>query len=148
MLQHIVSLLQRLAASRNLAVVVLSQCVTKMRPGEGPVLVPAVSTTAWEQGLGARVVLFRDWGWNDEEGSAVTDVRFAEVLKAEGAVVGGRRRLVGFSIGRVCLEIPSPSVYSYLTCSRLVSGPWPCRNACRILKQLAKSTQCTPHQQQ
>jgi hypothetical protein len=50
------------------------------------------------------VVLFRDWGWSDEEGNAVTDVRFAEVLKAEGTVVGGRRRLVGFSIGSVCFE--------------------------------------------
>jgi hypothetical protein len=102
MLQHVVNLLQKLAATRNLAVVILSQCVTKMRPGAGAVLVPAVTTTAWEQGLGCRVVLFRDWGWDGEEGSLITDVRLVEVLKAEGiAVADGRRRFVGFSIDDV-----------------------------------------------
>lgn len=104
MLQHVVNLLQKLAATRNLAVVVLSQCVTKMRPGAGAVLVPAISTAAWEQGLGSRVVLFRDWGWDDEEGNTITDVRLVEVVKAEGVpVVQGRRRLFGFSIGNVRL---------------------------------------------
>ena len=104
MLQHVVNLLQKLAASRNLAVVVLSQCVTKMRPGAGAVLVPAISMTAWEQGLGCRVVLFRDWGWEDEESNTVTEVRLAEVLKAEGTVVAdGRRKFVGFSIDDVRL---------------------------------------------
>jgi hypothetical protein len=100
-LQHLINSLQKLAATRNIAIVILSQCVTKMRPGAGPVLVPAINTTAWEQGLGCRVALFRDWGWDDEEGKPV-EVRLAEVVKVEGVAVGGRRaRLVGFSIDEV-----------------------------------------------
>jgi hypothetical protein len=73
-----------------------------MRPGAGPVLVPAINSTAWEQGLGCRVALFRDWGWDDEDGNAVNDVRLAHVIKAEGInVPEGRRKLVGFTISEV-----------------------------------------------
>lgn len=95
--------MQKLAATRNLAVVVLSQCVTKMRAGAGAVLVPAISTSAWEQGLGSRVVLFRDRSWDDEE----PEVRVAEVVKASGVTIAEReRRLVGFSILDVRLVWP------------------------------------------
>lgn len=73
-----------------------------MRPGAGAVLVPAINTTAWEQGLGCRVALFRDWGWDDERGKPIDDVRLAQVIKAEGiAVPEGRVRLAGFSISEV-----------------------------------------------
>jgi hypothetical protein len=90
-----------------MAIVVISQCVTKMRPGAGAVLVPAINTTAWEQGLGCRIMLFRDWGWDDDEGKQVDDVRLAQVVKAEGIVVPeGRARFVGFTIGEVC-AVPS-----------------------------------------
>lgn len=76
-----------------------------MRPGAGAVLVPAISTTAWEQGLGCRLALYRDWGWNDENGDDVNDVRLAEVAKAEGiSMAGGRQRLVGFTINEVCIR--------------------------------------------
>jgi hypothetical protein len=87
-----------------------------MRPGCGAVLVPAVSTTAWEQGLGCRVALFRDWGWNDEDGKPVNDVRLAQVIKAEGvALPDGRGKIVGFSIGEVCV----PSFFG-----ASLSQPW------------------------
>jgi hypothetical protein len=105
-LQYLINSFQKLAATHNIAVVILSQCVTKMRQGAGAVLVPAISNTAWEQGLGCRVALFRDWGWDDEDGKGVNDVRLAEVLKAEGiAMAGGRRRLVGFTIGKVSVQL-------------------------------------------
>jgi hypothetical protein len=101
-LQYLINNLQKLAATRNIAIIVFSQCVTKMRPGAGAVLVPAINTTVWEQGLGSRIALFRDWGWDDEEGNPVNDVRLAQVIKAEGiAVPEGRKRLVGFSIAEV-----------------------------------------------
>jgi hypothetical protein len=74
-----------------------------MRPSAGAVLVPAINTTAWEQGLGCRVALFRDWGWEDEDGKPIDDVRLAQVIKAEGvAVPEERARLAGFSITDVC----------------------------------------------
>jgi hypothetical protein len=108
-LQYLINNLQKLAATRNIAIVIFSQCVTKMRPGAGAVLIPAINTTAWEQGLGCRVALFRDWGWDDEKGKAVNDVRLAQVTKAEGIEVPeGRSRLVAFSISEVChvFELP------------------------------------------
>ncbi|KAH8597302.1 P-loop containing nucleoside triphosphate hydrolase protein [Bisporella sp. PMI_857] len=108
-LQFIVNTLHSLAATHNLAVVVISQCVTKMRPGRGATLVPTINTPAWEQGLGTRVVLFRDWGWNDDNGDPVTDVRLAEVLKAEG-IAPSSPRIAGFSItsnGITHLSLPT-----------------------------------------
>ncbi len=51
-IQYLIHGFQRLAATRNIAVVVLSHCVTKMCPGAGLKLVPAISSTPWEQGLG------------------------------------------------------------------------------------------------
>ncbi|TVY26764.1 hypothetical protein LHYA1_G004405 [Lachnellula hyalina] len=115
MLPELLKDLEKLAATRNIAVVVLSQCVTKMRPGCGAVLVPAVSTTAWEQGLGCRVALFRDWGWNNEDGQAVNNVRLAQVIKAEGtALPDGRQKVVGFFIdenGLELLDLPSTTLF-------------------------------------
>lgn len=105
-LQHIVTSFHKLAATYNISIVILSQCVTKMRPGAGAALVPSINTTAWEQGLACRVALFRDWGWDKEEdgGSIRTvQVRFAEVLKAEGVTYSNNTgRLVPFEIVEVC----------------------------------------------
>jgi hypothetical protein len=85
-----------------------------MRAGAGAVLVPAINTTAWEQGLGCRVVLFRDWGWDDDDGKQVNDVRLAQVVKAEGtAVPEGRARVVGFTIGEVC-AFPLSYIEAYM----------------------------------
>lgn len=101
-LQYLITNLQKLAVTRNIAIVVFSQCVTKMRPGAGAVLVPAINTTTWEQGLGCRVALFRDWGWEDEEGHLIDDIRLAQVIKAEGiSVPEDRPMLAGFSITEV-----------------------------------------------
>jgi hypothetical protein len=77
-----------------------------MRPGVGAVLVPAINITAWDQGLATRVVLFRDWGWGEEEG--VDGGRLAMVMKAEGvSLPEGRGWLVGLRIDEVCLLLYS-----------------------------------------
>jgi hypothetical protein len=87
---------------RNIAIVIFSQCVTKMRPGNGAVLIPSINITAWEQSIWCRVVLFRDWGYDDEDGQYVDDVRMARVMKAEGAaVLESQADLVGFKIEEV-----------------------------------------------
>jgi hypothetical protein len=66
-LQYIVSSLQKLAATRDLAVVILSQCATKMQAERGATLIPAINANVWEQGMSTRVVLFRDWVREDSE---------------------------------------------------------------------------------
>ncbi|KAI9054748.1 hypothetical protein LZ554_001898 [Drepanopeziza brunnea f. sp. 'monogermtubi'] len=97
-LQYLISSLSKLATTRNIAIVLTSQCVSKMRSGAGAVLAPAITATAWEQGLGCRVEMMRDWGWEDEEGKAIDDVRLVRVLKAEGVVVA-RAKMIGVGIG-------------------------------------------------
>lgn len=113
-IQTLITAFQKLAATRNVAVVLLSQCVTKMRIGAGAVLVPAINTTSWEQALGTRVALFRDWGWDDEDCNPITDVRLAQIVKAEGVVVpDSRPRLIGFTIteaGLGPLDLPARPV--------------------------------------
>jgi len=84
-----------------------------MRPGIGAVLVPAINTTAWEQGVGCRVKLFWDWGWEEvgqdgERNGNRREIRFAEVMKVEGTAGNGgsrrgRGRVIGFVVGETGL---------------------------------------------
>ncbi|KAG5932981.1 hypothetical protein E4U53_001137 [Claviceps sorghi] len=80
-LQFIISALQKLAATKSCAVVVLSQCATKMQSEHGATLVPAVNAAAWNQGISTRLVMFRDWTWQD--GNLVS-VHLAGVQKLDG----------------------------------------------------------------
>ncbi len=58
--------------------------------------------TAWEQGLSCRVALFRDWGWDDEDGKPVDDVRLVQIIKVEGVLVPeSRPKIFGFTIDEV-----------------------------------------------
>jgi len=80
-LQCLVSALQKLAATRNCAIVVLSQCATKMQSEKGATLIPAVNASVWEQGISTRLVLFRDWVWAGEQPA---EMRFAGIQKLNG----------------------------------------------------------------
>jgi hypothetical protein len=85
-----------------------------MRPSIGPVLVPSISVTSWNQSLACRVVLFRDWGWNDEDGNAVYGARLAQVVKAEGStLLEGRGWLAGFTISEVRLASHCSHLFLY-----------------------------------
>ncbi len=81
MLQYIVGSLQKLAATRDLAVVVLTQCATKMQAERGATLIPAINASAWEQGVSTRLVLFRDWLC---EGPEARGLHFAAIQKLHG----------------------------------------------------------------
>ncbi|KFA75081.1 hypothetical protein S40288_04015 [Stachybotrys chartarum IBT 40288] len=76
-LQFMMNSLQKLAATRNCAVVLLSQCATKMQVEKGAALVPAVNATVWEQGVSTRLVLHRDWIWQKDAliGSLVAGIQ-------------------------------------------------------------------------
>ncbi|KAF7560508.1 hypothetical protein G7046_g3640 [Stylonectria norvegica] len=80
-LQSIMNALQKLAATRNCAVVILSQCATKMQIERGATLIPAVNATVWEQGVSTRLVLFRDWVW---QGSKLGSIFLAGLQKLDG----------------------------------------------------------------
>ncbi|KAI9817903.1 MAG: hypothetical protein M1832_004523 [Thelocarpon impressellum] len=73
--------------------------------GSGAVLVPALTSTAWEGGVSSRIVLFRDWVQPRVDGTAearekAAKMRFAGVLKAGGIAYGenGVGRVIPFTI--------------------------------------------------
>lgn len=70
-LQAIMKALQTLASTRKCAVVLLSQCATKMRLERGASLIPAVAASVWEQNISTRIALFRDWSWQDNRPSSI-----------------------------------------------------------------------------
>ncbi|KAI1298954.1 P-loop containing nucleoside triphosphate hydrolase protein [Xylaria venustula] len=82
-LQSISSALQKLSATRDLLVVVLSQCVTRMQVENGAAITPAISTSTWEQGIATRLVLFQDWTMVDAE---LHNIRLVGVQKSNGQV--------------------------------------------------------------
>lgn len=91
--------LQKLAATRNCAVVLLSQCATRMQANSrGAALIPAVNASVWEQGIAARLVLFKDWIWS---GGKPFDTCFAGVERVAGRKVDGLKKVFAFRVGEV-----------------------------------------------
>jgi hypothetical protein len=83
LLQSMISSLQKLAATRDIVIVILSQCATRMQAERGATLVPAIGASSWEQGIATRLVLFRDWSFQDDVPSSVY---FAGIQKLHGKV--------------------------------------------------------------
>lgn len=101
-----ISKIGRLAATRNIAVLITNQMNTRIRSDAGAMLHPAVSGTAWDSGIRNRIVLFRDWMFrsNDassSQGDLVPGVRFAGVMKAKAISYDGVGRVVAFQIEKV-----------------------------------------------
>ncbi|KAH7165481.1 P-loop containing nucleoside triphosphate hydrolase protein [Dactylonectria macrodidyma] len=95
-LQSIMHSLQKLAATRNCAVVILSQCATKMHSERGATLTPAVTATVWEHGVSTRLVLFRDWIW---QGNTLASVFLAGLQKLDGkATLEAVESIVAFKV--------------------------------------------------
>ncbi|UZP45648.1 hypothetical protein NXS19_013460 [Fusarium pseudograminearum] len=80
-LQSLMSSFHKLAATRNCAIVVLSQCATKMHSERGATLTAAINANVWEQGVSTRLVTFRDWVWQE---SSLTSVFLAGLQKVDG----------------------------------------------------------------
>lgn len=70
-IQAIMTSLLKLAATRNCAVAILSQCATKMQSDRSAGLVPIINATAWEQKIATRIALFRSWTWHKRKASSV-----------------------------------------------------------------------------
>lgn len=95
-LQFLISTLQKLAATRDLCVVILSQCATRMQLEHGATLIPAINASTWEQGIATRLFLFRDW---IVENDRVHDVHFVGIQKLNGkATPGGISRVFAFNV--------------------------------------------------
>ncbi|KAI1640282.1 hypothetical protein F4809DRAFT_590806 [Biscogniauxia mediterranea] len=80
-LQFVISALQKLSATRDLLVVVLSQCATRMQVERGATLIPAINAGTWEQGIATRLVLFKDWIM---KGDVLGDTHLVGIQKTNG----------------------------------------------------------------
>lgn len=106
-----ISKIGRLAATRNIAILITNQTNTRIRSETGAMLHPAVSGTAWDSGIRTCVVLFRDWLFqpNDassSQGNFVPGVRFAGVMRVKGVAYEGVGKVVAFGIEKVSIVYP------------------------------------------
>lgn len=101
------SAMSKLAATRNMAVMVTSQTTTKLKLESAALLQPAMTGAAWDAGIDYRVLLFRDWqaGIDDESsqerGERSSDMRFAAVTKIGGGSFDVSGETVPFAIEQV-----------------------------------------------
>lgn len=106
MLGDVISSLSKLAAVKNMAILLTSQAITKITAETGAMLHPSLYSSTWESGTSTRIVLFRDWAFKSSEGpyhrEYVPGVRFAGVLKAAGVSYAGAGKVVPFIIEQVC----------------------------------------------
>jgi hypothetical protein len=110
-LQYVIGGLQKLAATRDLAIVILTQCATKMQAERGAALVPAINASVWEQGISTRLVLFRDWVQDDAESTALHFVGIQKLNgKGSSALVDGA---CAFKITEVFLKTCDNNVIGY-----------------------------------
>ncbi|RYP80863.1 hypothetical protein DL769_002241 [Monosporascus sp. CRB-8-3] len=85
-LQFLISALQKLAAARDILIVILSQCATRMQAERGATLVPAINANAWEQGIAGRLVLFKDWTIRN---GRLESTHFTAIQKLDGRPLPG-----------------------------------------------------------
>ncbi|MCJ1393686.1 hypothetical protein MMC18_006562 [Xylographa bjoerkii] len=93
--------LGKLAAMKNIAILLISQTTTKIKTEFGAVLRPALSTRAWDAGIHNRIVLFRDWEAIQDQQSRETRtkaIRFAGATKIANVAYEGLGKIVSFTI--------------------------------------------------
>ena len=106
-----ISKIGKLAATKNIAILLTNQTTTRIRSEIGAMLHPAISGTVWDSGISARVVLFRDWMFkttdlSSSQGDITSGARFAGVIKAKGISYEGIGCFSAFRINKViCFHI-------------------------------------------
>jgi hypothetical protein len=140
LLGSIVSALNRLAVSHNIAVLVTTGCATRMRsefgaPGAPLGLVPGVGGNEWESGIWARAVVLRDFGG-----------RFVGVSKARGAAVAagaaGLGTVVTFAVGEggvAMADVRAQQEHAVNEDARKAMALSPVRGRKRALEEIADS---------
>lgn len=108
-MNELIATLTKIAAMHDIALLITSQTITRMRAGSRALLVPAISGTEWDNAISTRIVLFRDWvpgqgKWSKSDIARLQKTRFAGLLKANGAVLaddGGVGSVVPFVVEEV-----------------------------------------------
>lgn len=118
-----ISKISRLAATRNIAILLTSQMTTKVRSETGALLHPAISGTAWDTSISTRIVIFRDWVFQatdttSSQGEYVSGVRLVGVVRAKGVSYEGVGKVVMFTIEKA-------STLEHCTKTFLKETDWP-----------------------
>ena len=81
-----ISKVGKMAALRNLVVLLINQTATRVKTETGAVLLSAMSSTGWDGGVSSRLLLFRNWAapQGAENIQESHGVRYISVLKAGG----------------------------------------------------------------
>jgi len=120
-INELISTLTRFAATHDIALLVTSQTITRIRSASRAILVPAMSGVEWENGVSTRLVLFRDWmsgeGTYDKlNATRLRRARFVGLNKANGVTLakeGGVGNVVAFTIehsGLQDLDLPANEI--------------------------------------
>ena len=100
-----ISKIGKLAATKNLAICLTMETTTRVRADMETCLYPAIAGTAWDNGIHARIVLFRDWLLKvvtpSSQESYETGSRCAAVVKAGGVSYDGPGKMAPFKITKV-----------------------------------------------
>ena len=88
-MNELIATLTRVAAMHDIALLITSQTITRIRAASRALLIPALSGAEWENGVSTRLVLFRDWvpgqgKWDRRDVARLQKTRFTGVLKANG----------------------------------------------------------------
>ncbi|KAH0536144.1 hypothetical protein FGG08_006966 [Glutinoglossum americanum] len=118
-----ISKIGRLAAVRDVAILLISQTKMKVQTGAGAVLLSSISSSVWDVNIANQIFLFRDNppqtrdGEGEEKALNSGKLRFAGVLRSRGVVSsdGVLGRVVPFVIEEkgirgVEIAMPSPDV--------------------------------------
>jgi hypothetical protein len=106
---EIISKLGRMAAVNNITILLTSQTITRIRPGLGALLLPAISGSEWDNGISTQIVLFRDWPprrstQSNEDSERWMGLRYAGAIKVNGVLARDDvsfENVVPFSIEKV-----------------------------------------------
>ena len=104
-MSDLISRLGKLATTRNIAILLISQTTTRIKLESETMLHQAISSSAWDNGINTRIVLFRDWLQRSNASSApdsyVSGARFLGVMKAGGIRYENFGKIIPFTITEV-----------------------------------------------
>jgi len=129
-INELISTLTRFAATHDIALLVTSQTITRIRSASRAILVPAMSGVEWENGVSTRLVLFRDWmsgegTYNKLNATRLRRARFVGLNKANGVTLakeGGVGNVVAFTIEHVSQYNTNPKYPCQKRCHQYMSS--------------------------
>ena len=106
----LVCTLEKFAAARDLAVLLISQTTTRVREEERAMLHPSISASVWDRAICSRIVFFRDWIYDSSQKRFEAGSRAAGVIKSNGRSFEGTGRVCVFKILSVSCHDPDLSI--------------------------------------